>query len=116
MALLSEKLDGGGNILFTFFFMSELSSILNPEPGSGEALSLEFRARFRALDDLALVGAFNAEVGKTGWASARARYLDELVREFDRRGIRRDAVSDPKEGSVSFAKPVRLEAGEIRLR
>ena len=60
-----------------------------------------FGKRFRAMSDDQLVEAFNREVGKPGWVSARADYLAMMCREFLSRRL--DSSSFIKGNRMSLA-------------
>lgn len=65
----------------------------------------EFRERFATMNDEQLVGAFNEEVGNSGWTSSRAAYLAALHDEFDARGYDYSAIG--KDG-LSLRNKVKL--------
>lgn len=59
----------------------------------------EYLARFKTCTNQELVDAFNREVGKPGWVSARASYLAALHEEFKGRAFDFSAIG----GSDSFS-------------
>ena len=70
-----------------------------------------FAARFAACSLQSLVESFNSQVGRRGWASARAAHDLALIRELIRRGIDVSAVYDGQR--ISFAKHVSLSGGTL---
>lgn len=88
------------------FNPSELARKIKESLGTGEAdPQKEFRDRFAAMSEEQLVGAFNREVGNSGWTSSRAAYLAALRDEFNVRGYDYSAIG--KEG-FSLKNKVKL--------
>ena len=79
-------------------------------------ISSDFAARFAAMSTSLLVESFNAQVGNTGFNSARATHDIALIDELIARGI--DVSSVYSNGIISFAKKVILDeaSGELRLQ
>lgn len=68
--------------------------------------SEEFTARFNTYSDNEIISAFNCEVGKQGWGTARAAFLCSIHDEFDRRNF--DYSSIGSKEYLSFKNPIRL--------
>jgi hypothetical protein len=66
----------------------------------------EFRDRFRASTDQELIDAFNREVDKAGWVSARGAYLAALQDEFTARGFDFSAIGSQR--ALSLRRKIRL--------
>jgi hypothetical protein len=82
-----------------------------PTPTGANARNDEYIARLSKCSDEELIGAFNREVGNTGWTSSRASYLAALYREFKVRGFDCTTIGDGH--SFSPAKHVRLTGKTI---
>lgn len=63
-------------------------------PKTAQGFYEEFLARFKTFTDPELIDAFNDEVGKQGWVSARGSYLAALHDDFMHRGFDFSAVGD----------------------
>jgi len=68
--------------------------------------SEEFTARFNAYSDNEIISAFNSEVGKQGWDTARAAFLSSINDEFDRRNFDYSAIGSKE--YLSYKNPIRL--------
>ena len=79
-------------------------------------ISSDFAARFAAMSTSSLVESFNAQVGNTGFNSARATHDIALIDELIARGI--DVSAIYSNGKISFANKVILDeaSGELRLQ
>ena len=73
----------------------------------------EYRQRFEEKSDEELIDAFNREVGNSGWGTARATYLCELHRAFERRGFDYSAIGDAS--GFSLKQKIRLEGKKILI-
>ena len=67
---------------------------------------VEFKEGFQKMDNNELLVAFNQEVGKTGWVSARGDYLSALRKEFDDRGFDYSSIGD--KSCLSINKKIKL--------
>lgn len=76
-------------------------------------LYAQYASRFAEATLSSLVETFNAQVGHAGFGSARAAHDLALIDEFKRRGI--DVSVVVRDGRISFARPVALDAQESRL-
>ncbi len=74
----------------------------------------EFLDRLMAYTNEELVDAFNKEVGKTVWFSARANYLFALRAAIEARGWDYTAIGDEK--SMSYKRKVTLEGNKLLPR
>ena len=79
-------------------------------------ISADFAARFAAMSISSLVESFNAQVGNTGFNSARAAHDVALIDELIARGI--DVSAIYSNGKISFANKVILDeaTGKLRLQ
>jgi hypothetical protein len=66
----------------------------------------EYKERFGVMNDEQLIGAFNREVGNSGWTSSRASYLAALHEEFHNRNY--DCSAIDSEGGTSLKNRVKL--------
>ena len=89
---------------------------LQKSPIMNKNISSDFAARFAAMSTSLLVESFNAQVGNTGFNSARAAHDVALIDELIARGI--DVSSVYSNGIISFAKKVVLDeaSGKLRLQ
>ena len=89
---------------------------LQKSPIMNKNISSDFAARFAAMSTSLLVESFNAQVGNTGFNSARAAHDVALIDELIARGI--DVSSVYSNGNISFAKKVVLDeaSGKLRLQ
>ena len=89
---------------------------LQKSPIMNKNISSDFAARFAAMSTSLLVESFNAQVGNTGFNSARAAHDVALIDELIARGIDVSAVYS--NGIISFAKKVVLDeaSGKLRLQ
>lgn len=70
-----------------------------------------YQSRFNTLSDEALIEAFNEDVGKPVWITARANFHQALRNEFDRRGIDDTAIFS--NGSYALNKKICLEGKKV---
>lgn len=70
-----------------------------------------FKERFRRMDNLDLIWVFNLEVGQSGWGSARATYLFNLLEELKRR--RMDLSEIESGGGFSLRNKIILEGNKV---
>jgi hypothetical protein len=75
-------------------------------PKTARGFYQKFVARFKTFTDQELIDAFNDEVGKQGWVSARGSYLAALHDEFIHRGFDFSAMGDMS--SLSLGSKVKL--------
>ena len=89
---------------------------LQKSPIMNKNISADFAARFVAMSISSLVESFNAQVGNTGFNSARAAHDIALIDELIARGI--DVSSVYSNGIISFAQKVVLDeaSGKLRLQ
>jgi hypothetical protein len=73
----------------------------------------ELKERFRSMSDEELINAFNDDVGKHGWVSARASYHGALRDEFENRGYDYSAISN--NGGFSLKRRIKLTGKKITL-
>ena len=73
----------------------------------------QFASQFAEASLTSLVESFNAQVGNSGFNSARAAHDHALIDEFVRRGVDVSAISDGH--SISFAHHVALDESAMRL-
>lgn len=71
----------------------------------------EFQERFNGMSDDELIDAFNSDVGKPGWVSARSSFHTALCDEFKKRNYDYSAVGGT--GGLSFIKKIKLIGKEI---
>ena len=85
-------------------------------PIMNKNISADFAARFAAMSISSLVESFNAQVGNTGFNSARAAHDVALIDELIARGI--DVSAIYSNGKISFANKVILDeaSGKLHLQ
>jgi hypothetical protein len=60
-----------------------------------------------------MIAAFNEEVGKKGWVSARGTYMAAIHKEFENRGFDYSEIGN--DASLSFKNRVKLVKKKIVL-
>jgi hypothetical protein len=58
------------------------------EPSDPDKIYEEFKERFESMTDEQLIDTFNRDKGKSGWVSARSKFLRALHEEFEKRKIK----------------------------
>jgi len=71
----------------------------------------EYKERFGVMNDEQLIGAFNREVGNSGWTSSRASYLAALHDEFHKRNYDGSAIDS--DGGTSLKNTIKLIGNKI---
>ena len=71
----------------------------------------EFKDRFKRMSSDELIGAFNREVGNTGWTTSRAIYLNALREEIESRGY--DYSEIGSSSGWSYRRKVKLIGNRI---
>ena len=80
-------------------------------PSDPQKTYLEFQERFNAMSDEQLIDAFNSDVGKHGWVSARASFHTALHEEFEKRHYDYSIIGG--NGGLSWNKKVKLSGNKI---
>ena len=86
---------------------------LQKSPIMNKNISSDFAARFAAMSTSSLVESFNAQVGNSGFNSARASHDIALIDELSARGI--DVSAIYSNGKISFSNKVILDIESTRL-
>ena len=67
---------------------------------------LEYKDRFKKLNDKEIADVFNHEVGNSGWGTSRQAYLVALKEDFERRGIDFSAIGT--NDTLSFKRKIKV--------
>lgn len=73
----------------------------------------KFQKRFKAMSDEELVEAFNGDVGKPVWITARAQFHSALRGEFDNRGFDYSSIGSIEKGSFDIGHKIELIGKKI---
>lgn len=73
-----------------------------------ETVFEEFKNRFAAMSDEAVIEAFNSDVGNPGWTGARGAFHKALLQDFQRRGWNCDAIYNSDNNTLNFTSRVKL--------
>ena len=82
-------------------------------PGSDQ--SNEFTQRFKDAPLQELIDAYNADLHKRGWVSARGRFLAALGAEFRRRSVNSSLIESEEGTGLTLAFEVAYDAVNGRL-
>jgi len=73
----------------------------------------EYLEKFQNMDNEQLINTFNDDVGKSGWVSARAKFISAIHNEFIRRGFDYSSIGDDKK--LSIKNKIMLENNKITI-